>query len=337
MKIVLAGAQHFHMYHLLAYLQDTGKAVFTGVYDRDEEVRRAISDRFHVPNFDALDEMLQTLKPDVVACYDIPSRRAEVISQCLRAGVSVLCDKPPVLTMEHLKNLKKIVSDSIGPQFTVLLSDRYNPPVRTLKRIIDSGEIGDVVNFTAFRPHKMKKSQRPDWFFSRKEHGGILVDLAIHDVDVFHWITGRNILEVTAYAGNFTVPEYPEFEDNGQIIFVADRGVTGLVKIDWLAPSAYPAHGDCRYFVTGTKGTIEVKTGGDIAATEGTITVCTDMKQPYSVPLDQVEGNLYDDFFTAISCHSAPTIGIQDVYAAMEVVLAARDSADHNRTISLAD
>ena len=335
MKLVLAGAQHFHMYHLLDYVQQTGKAVFAGVYDDDEHVLQEISDRYHVPKYGDLDEMLETCRPDVVACFAKPSTRADVIAKCLGAGVSVLADKPPVLNLQELHELKNVVLGMSGPKFTVLLSERYNPPVRTLKRIIDSGEIGDIVNFTAFRPHKLKKSERPDWFFRRKDYAGILVDLAIHDVDVFHWLTGKRVLEVAAHACNFTLPEYPEFEDNGQIIFRADGGVTGLIKVDWLAPSAYPTHGDCRYFLTGTRGTIEVKTGGDIGTTGGTITVCTDTKAPYSVPLDQVENDLYGDFFAAIKDNTEPDISINDVFEAMQVVLAARDAADNNCLISL--
>lgn len=336
MKLAIAGARHFHLHHLLDYIRQTNAAELVGVFEQDQSIRNSLEKQYGMPGFASLEEMFAVAEPDVIACFDIHSQRVAICTRALRAGISVLCDKPPALSLQELEELQKAVEESPEAKFTALFSERYNPPVRTLKRIIDEGMIGDVVNFTAFRPHKLNKSQREAWFFQRQEHGGILVDLAIHDLDIFHWITGTSVLEVAAQAGNLSCPEYPEFEDHGQMIFRAEGGITGLVKVDWLAPAAFPTHGDCRFFVTGTKGTIEVKTEGDIGTTGGTVIVCTGEEPPRNVALDVPSQNLYDDFFSAIRNDSQPPISADAVFRATEVVLQARAAADTKSVISLA-
>lgn len=337
MRLALAGVRHFHVHHLLDCVRHSEGVELVGIFDRDEHVRNTFANQYQTLGYSSLEEMFEVGKPDVIACFDIHSKRAEVSTQALARGISVLCDKPPVTSLGELEALKNAALASQAAKFTVLLSERYNPPVMTLKRIIDQGCIGEIVNFAAFRPHKLNKPDREAWFFRRKEHGGILVDLAIHDIDVFQWIAGKKITEVAAQAGNLSCPEHPEFEDHGQLIFRAEGNVTGLVKVDWLTPAAFPTHGDCRYFVTGTRGTVEVKTEGDIGTLGGTVTVCTDSRPPYTVSLEVPETDLYSDFFTAIAKDLPPPISLADVFHAAEVVLKARDAADSRRVIALAD
>lgn len=346
MRLGIAGAQHFHVNEMLDAARRVPGLEIVGLAESDAAIRSGIADKYGIPQFSGFEELVSQAKPDVVGCFDVPSQRASAIVACLERGISVLSDKPPAVSVDALEAIRKALRRAtypkgVRPVFSVILSERYNPPVVTLKSVLESGEIGDVVNFTSFRPHKLRKAQRPDWMFRRATYGGILVDAAIHDVDVFHWLTGARPVQIDAYSSNHTCPEYPEFDDCGQMMFRADNGIVGLVKVEWLQPEAHPAHGDCRVFVTGTRGTVEVKTQGDLAAKGGRVIVCTGTRPPTEVPMVMPAGDLFADFFWAVleagrgGNSDFPSIPAADALDAMRVVLAAREAADTGRRMEL--
>jgi predicted dehydrogenase len=342
LRIGIAGAQHFHMFDLLQGLSSYPGLELAGACDVDPIFRERLINDYRLTCFDSLEQLIRDGQPQVVGCFDILGRRADTIIRCLEQGISVLSDKPPVTTFGQLERLQKIVDrteSENGPVFSVIFSERYNPPVYTLKNLIDSGTIGQLVNFTSFRPHKLKKAERPAWMFNRDSYGGIIVDLAVHDLDVFNWLTGSPPVEVTAYHSNATCPEFPEFEDNGQILFRSESGQTGFVKVEWLAPEAHPTHGDCRYFVTGTLGSVEVYTGGDLSDRQGKIILCTHRQKPEPVPLIKPETGLYEDFFNLVSGQErrpgSPMITIPEMMAVLRVTLTARESADCNQKLTI--
>lgn len=346
MKVGISGAQHFHVFDLLESItkSESGKDIkIVSIYDSDSKICQSIAEKYQIDSFQSLNQMLEIGEPDVVACFDIPSLRADTIITCLEKGISILSDKPPAITEKQLSGIHSIIKQNKingkakKPLFSIMLSERYNSPVVTLKKVVESGVIGEIVNFTAFRPHKLKKATRPDWMFQRETYGGILVDLAVHDLDVFHWLTGARPVEITAYSSNYTCPEYPGFEDNGQLFFKAENGSTGIIKVEWLAPEAHPSHGDCRYFLTGTKGSIEVKTEGDLSAKGGKLVLCTHEFPPVEIELENVENSLYLDFFNAIAENKSDFNQIPEkaVFDVMSAVLAARESADCGEKIVL--
>lgn len=346
MKVGIAGAQHFHVFDMLESVKKI-KSVkdleIVGIYDSDPKIRQGIAEKYQILPYDSLNQLLDTGKPDAVVCFDIPSLRANTIITCLEKGISILSDKPPALNKEQLSAISSILkrnqinSGVKRPFFSIMLSERYNPPVITLKKVVESGIIGEIVNFNALRPHKLKKATRPGWMFQRETYGGILVDLAVHDLDVFQWLTGARPVEITAYSSNYTCPEYPEFEDNGQMLFKAENGSTGFIKVEWLAPEAHPSHGDCRYFLTGTKGSIEVKTEGDLSAKGGKVILCGTEIPPTEIELESVKTDIYLDFFTAVEENRADfeQIPVQAVLNVMTAVLAARESADRGEKVVL--
>ena len=343
MRLGIAGAQHFHVFDLLAAVKKIPEIELVGICSIDPVLQKKIFEITPIPLYDSVENLLQIARPDTVACFESISRRAGVIAACISKGKNVLCDKPPASSYEQLEQLEQLTVALTGPTqpiFSAIFSERYNPPVVTLKKIVASGVIGKVVNFAAFRPHKLKLAERPAWMFERSSYGGILVDLAIHDIDVFHWLTGSRPVEITAYSSNATCPQYPGFEDNAQMLFKAEDGSTGFIKVEWLAPESFPTHGDCRYFVTGTTGTVEVSTEGDLTTKGGRVILCTQNQSPVAIPLEETS-DLYADFFNAVSMiktsgstqHSP--ISVPNILAATRVALAAREAADQGKKIYL--
>ncbi len=163
----------------------------------------------------------------------------------------------------------------------------------TAERLVDDGAIGRVVQTVNLAPHKQNLATRPPWYFERERYGGILTDIGSHQIDQFLHFTGSTTAEIAhALVENTTRPEYPEFQDFGEVTLRSPQG-HGYVRVDWFTPDGLPTWGDGRLFLLGTEGTIEVRKYTDIGqphrantlylvnATENTRLDCGDEPLPY--------------------------------------------------------
>ena len=74
---------------------------------------------------------------------------------------------------------------------------------------------------------------------------------------------------MSASVANYALPDYPAFEDFGEILLRGDTA-TGYIRNDWFTPDGLPTWGDGRLFLLGTDGYIEARKYVDIAGRPGT-------------------------------------------------------------------
>ncbi len=138
-----------------------------------------------------------------------------------------------------------------------------------LSKLVAEGAIGKVIQTLGVGPHRLQLPTRPDWFFDPEAFGGIIVDIASHQVDQFLFYTGSTTGEVIASSiGNFGMPDKPAFEDFGEVLLRSDKAA-GYVRVDWFTPEALPTWGDGRLTILGTEGYIELRKYIDIAYLAG--------------------------------------------------------------------
>ncbi len=136
--------------------------------------------------------------------------------------------------------------------------------------MVRAGAIGRVVRVRGSGPHTLAADQRPDWFWDPAQAGGILVDLASHQVDQFlALLDDPTEVEVrAAAAGNVATPEHPAFRDVGSFTLSA-AGAQGDHAVDFLTPAGLGSWGDVRLEIVGTEGTLEVRANLDVLGREG--------------------------------------------------------------------
>src|SRR5262249_50522664 len=90
-----------------------------------------------------------------------------------------------------------------------------------------------------------------------------------HQMDQFLFMTGSTEAEVVvAHVGNWSFPQWPEFEDVGEVLLRSNGG-TGYARVDWYTPDGLDTWGDGRLMILGTEGYIEVRKYVDIAGRTG--------------------------------------------------------------------
>ena len=270
----VVGADHLHLFTLVGGLVEAGARPVAHVRSGDlidgyEGWLPASSPR-------ELPEILADPGVDLVVTVGVPADRAEVAVAALDAGKSVLSAKPGVTRRADLTRIRSAVADRPGRPFSVLFSERHeNRAIARAVAMARAGAVGRVVHVTGAGPHALNTEQRPAWFWDPDRSGGILVDLASHQVDQFLAICGdpsvddrAGVSVAASRVGNVACAEHPAMQDIGSVTLVAD-GAVGEHRVDLLSSPGLPTWGDVRLTVVGTEGTLEVRANIDVAGAPG--------------------------------------------------------------------
>ena len=187
----------------------------------------------------------------------------------MQHGKDYMSDKPAFTTLDQLAEARRVQAET-GRIYSVCYSERFeNKATVRAGELVQAGAIGRVVQTIGLGPHRVNLPSRPPWFFVKDQYGGILCDIASHQMDQFLFFTGSTQAEVVAsQVANYKYPQYPELEDFGDAVLRGNGG-TGYVRVDWYTPDGLPTWGDTRLTVLGTEGYIEVRKNVDIAGRPG--------------------------------------------------------------------
>lgn len=188
----------------------------------------------------------------------------------MEAGKDVMSDKPGCTTFEQLDRLRQTVAKT-KRIWTVDFSERFEvPSVTKAAELVAQGAIGRVIQTVGLGPHRLNRQIRPKWFFEREAYGGIITDIASHQIDQFMFFTGSTEVEiVAATVANYANPDDPGLQDFGEVVLRGDKG-HGYIRVDWYTPDALPTWGDGRLTILGTEGYIELRKYVDVGNKEGT-------------------------------------------------------------------
>jgi predicted dehydrogenase len=175
-----------------------------------------------------------------------------------------LVDKPGITSLKQLAQVRKVQKET-GRIYSIVYSERFeNRATVKAGELIKEGAIGKVIQTIGMGPHRMNTATRPQWFFDKKYFGGIITDIASHQFDQFLYFTGSTSAQIVAsQTGNVNNPQYPNFEDFGDIMLKGNNG-TGYIRVDWFTPNGLKTWGDGRLTILGTEGYIEIRKNIDI-------------------------------------------------------------------------
>ncbi|MFZ5964834.1 Gfo/Idh/MocA family protein [Thalassococcus sp. BH17M4-6] len=270
LRFAAIGIDHRHIYGMAANMIDAG-AEFAGWWtDGHPNTEEGFLSRFpDVPRAASAEALLDDPSIGLVLLSGIPRDRAGWAVKAMEAGKDVLSDKPGCTTPDQLETLRATVART-GRIWSIDFSERFEvPAVTRAAELVAEGAIGRVIQTLGIGPHRLNRATRPDWFFDRAAYGGILTDIASHQIDQFLFFTGSTEAEVTmATVANYANPADPGLQDFGEIALRGDGG-HGYIRVDWYTPDALPTWGDGRLTILGTEGYIELRKYVDVGH-EGT-------------------------------------------------------------------
>jgi len=264
LNLGILGIDHGHIFGMLSNMLNEGCTAQYWWTDGPAVTERKFTQTHPSLIKTEKDRILEDPSIDMVLISAIPSDRAALAIEAMTAGKDVMVDKPGCTTLEQLAQIKETQAVT-GRIWSVNFSERFEvPSVTRASDLVQEGVIGRVIQTVNLAPHKQNLKTRPDWYFKRQKFGGILTDIGSHQIDQFLHFTGSKDVEIAhALVENTTRPEYPEFQDYGEMTLKGDRG-HGYVRLDWFTPDGLPTWGDGRLFILGTEGTIECRKYTDI-------------------------------------------------------------------------
>src|SRR6476659_7339791 len=168
-------------------------------------------------------EMLKDESLDAVAIATPVSSHFSLAMAALMAGKHVFVEKPLAASSEQVLQLTEVAEEKglvLMPGHTFL----YSPAVTTIKRLIDSGELGEIYFISSSRVNL--GLHQPDV--------SVVWDLGPHDFSILrYWLDGLPA-EVSAVSRSCLLPDVPD------VAFINLRypsGTVAHVELSWLAPS----------------------------------------------------------------------------------------------------
>jgi predicted dehydrogenase len=267
----VVGIEHLHIFELVQGLLDAGATELGHCSEPGPLVELYQAWQQDSPAREMAD-ILADPHVQLVVLAGIPSERAGHAVEALNAGKSVLSDKPGVTTHAQLDAVVEAEAAS-ERRWWVLFSERFtNRAMSAAVAAANAGEIGDVVDVVGLGPHTLNAEARPDWFWEPETSGGILGDIATHQIDQFCAVVDpgcHHPIEVTSSSsGNVACPHHPKMEDVGRLT-LAGANAAGNHRVDYLTTAGLGHWGDCRLMITGTQGTLEVRANIDPGGRDG--------------------------------------------------------------------
>lgn len=297
-RFAAVGFAHPHIHNQINALEDAG-AMFVSFWDDDAETRLENAVRYpQAREARSVEEILEDATIALVVSAAVPSERAPLGIRVMQHGKDFECAKPGFVSLEQLAEARRVQAET-GRIYVVHYGERIdNPSTVKAAELARSGAIGRVVQTVGFGPHRfLGHIPRPAWAHDVKFFGGILNDLACHQIDQFLYFTQSTSAEIVqAQVANVHHRQFANFEDFGDLN-IRSSTATGYVRVDWLTPRGLDSWGDVRLFVLGTDGYMELRKTIDIAGRAGTnhlflvdqqgarVIDCTDVPLPYGAQL----------------------------------------------------
>ena len=269
--IAAVALEHGHIYGMCNGLTEAG-ATLKWVYDPDPKKVEAFLQKFpQAKAAQSEEEVLADPGVKLVCGAAVTSERCALGLRVMAAGKDYFTDKAPLTTLEQLAAAREMTAKT-GRKYMIYYSERLHVEAAVFAgQLIEQGAIGRVFHVDGFGPHRIgDPKKRPDWFYQHEKYGGILCDIGSHQIEQFLFYTGAEDAEIEfSQVANYNHPEYPELEDFGDAVLVADNGATQHFRVDWFTPDGLSTWGDGRIFIEGTEGYIELRKYVNVGNNDG--------------------------------------------------------------------
>jgi predicted dehydrogenase len=222
------GAGYFSHFHYEAW-QRIPEVEILALHDRDAEKAEQVAARYGIPRtYARVEEMLDQEQPDFVDIITPPPTHLDFVQMAAARGIHIICQKPLAPTYAECVELVE-TAQRAGVRLMVHENFRRQPWYREIKRLLDSGELGEP--FSLYFCMRTGDGRGPDAYLARqpffRDYPRLLVyETAIHWIDTFRFLLGE---VQTVYARLRRLNPVIRGEDSGQLIFGFASGATAIL------------------------------------------------------------------------------------------------------------
>lgn len=220
LRVGVIGAGNMGRYHIRNY-SEMEEVDLVAIADPTSEAKE-LAEQYQASHYESHLDMLDDARPSAVSIAVPTYLHYEVARDVITRGIHTLIEKPIAKTEMEAHEL---VDLSRVNEVVLMVGhvERYNPVVRELKRIIDSGQVGEISSIIA---------QRLGGFPKNEPETDVAIDLAIHDIDIISYLTGCQP-EILAIHGTNT---FHRTETDSAEILLRYGNASGFIQANWVSP-----------------------------------------------------------------------------------------------------
>lgn len=239
------------------------------VFDLDRARAAAVAEPYGALAAASVEDAVSRADVDVVSvCTPDDSHVAPCLAAA-RAGKHLLVEKPLASTVADADAIREAVRDA-GVTAMVGHICRFDPRYAQARDQVREGLLGDLVYGYARRHNVIASPRRA------AAHSDVIGFLAIHDIDAFHYVTGRRIVRVFARSSRKVLADLG-VDDAVVATLEFDNGACGSLDALWVSPDGVVSTLDARLDLVGTTGRLEIRDSRDLATIDAARTTCQDV------------------------------------------------------------
>ena len=324
-RIGVIGCGDVSVVHFEA-IRDIEGLELVGVADTDPQALARAVEATGVPGFASTQELIDGVGPDAVHVTTPHDAHIDPSLTALAAGVHVLQEKPLAHTLEEGRRLVDAVAaaPAEGSKVGICFQNRYNLASQRLHEMLRSGELGAVrgawasVVWTRTAEYYRAKPWRGTWAGSG---GGLLINQAIHTLDLVQWLLG-GVERTDGHVATRKYGDVIEVEDTAELLLHHPGGITTSFYATLTAPRHRPVEIelDCENaYVTlrgGTDGGLTIRWADGRVDTVGERSVTSGGRSYWGVSHEL----LIRDFYARLDEPEPFWIGPGEAMASLEIL-----------------
>ncbi len=224
----LIGLGAIHMNHVRA-IEALPECKLVAVCDIDAAKAEKKAEELNCNGYTDYKTMLGQEQIDVVHICTPHYLHAPMAIYAMEHGVNVLVEKPMGMNSRETAEMIRVAKET-GRRLGVCFQNRYNPTVQRIRTLIDQGDLGrflsskTIVSWNRDAAYYAQGAWRGTW---NEEGGGVLINQAIHTMDLTQWLAGFPV-DVQAQTSCFRLHDAIEVEDTAHGYFHYPDGATGI-------------------------------------------------------------------------------------------------------------
>ncbi|MBI3961683.1 MAG: Gfo/Idh/MocA family oxidoreductase [Deinococcus sp.] len=329
MRVGMMSYAHLHAYKYSAVLKGLEGASLVAIADEQPARARQAAKRFEVEQvYSDYQELLDCSDIDAVVICSPNAQHAAQAVAAARAGKHILCEKPLATTVADAQRMIAAAQQA-GVILQTAFVCRYDWTLVLAREKVLAGAIGKPLALSGFN----RGNCPPGWFTDPEQAGGgAVLDHSVHLTDLFRWFLDDEVEEVYAQAGTLFHPKL-KVDDCGLLSLRFRSGVIASVDPSWSRPPSFPTWGDFFLTILGTKGVLSTSDARQVVSVYGSQRGRQRLVwEPWGADYDQA---MVEDFIASICQQRPPHASGEDGLRALEIALAAYQSAKSGRPVRL--
>ncbi|GIV15540.1 MAG: dehydrogenase [Armatimonadota bacterium] len=325
LRVGIVGVGTMGRTHASAYMK-LPNTQLVGFTDAISDAARRVASQFGVQAFDNYEAMLEQV--DMVdICTPTPTH-LELVLGAASAGKHILCEKPLGRTLQQCEQMIE-AADKAGVTLMPAQVLRFFPEFKQARDLVLAGAIGKPAAIRTRRGGPYPRAAN-DWYADFEQSGGPILDMVIHDFDWLRWTFGE-VERVFAKSLTFKKLDHIDY---ALITLRLKSGAIAHVEANWADPGGFKVD----FEIAGDAGMIAFDSrfampltvakqdagggGGGVAVPESPLA-----EDPYMLEIKH--------FVDSVQAGQQPSITAEDGMKAVEIALAAIESARTGKVIRL--